>query len=377
MTAEPMTTEPMTAEPSPRAVRRRSRAAHHDEVHHLRAEDGARLSLIRVRGEREPTLGPVLLAAGSGVRAELFRPPVETTLVDALVDAGFEPWLFNWRGSIDFDPIPWTLDDVAAYDHPAAVRHIVAETGAATIKAVVHCQGSTAFSMSAVAGLVPEVDVIVSNAVSLHPVVPAFSRVKMDTLRPLSQRVTPYLDPSWGDGPTTWFSHVARAAVLATHWECDNPVCRMVSFTYGSGRPALWRHENLDEATHDWIRGEFGEVPMSFFAQMAQCIRAGQLVSVSTRPGLLERYADGPPRTDARIVLLAGRENRCFLPESQQRTFDHLERHRPGRQSLHLMAGYSHLDPFLGKNAARDVFPTIVDALVAGPGTAPVPVTGA
>lgn len=263
MTAEPMTTEPMTAEPSPRAVRRRSRAAHHDEVHHLRAEDGARLSLIRVRGEREPTLGPVLLAAGSGVRAELFRPPVETTLVDALVDAGFEPWLFNWRGSIDFDPIPWTLDDVAAYDHPAAVRHIVAETGAATIKAVVHCQGSTAFSMSAVAGLVPEVDVIVSNAVSLHPVVPAFSRVKMDTLRPLSQRVTPYLDPSWGDGPTTWFSHVARAAVLATHWECDNPVCRMVSFTYGSGRPALWRHENLDEATHDWIRGEFGEVPMT------------------------------------------------------------------------------------------------------------------
>ena len=51
---------------------------------------------------------------------------------------------------------------------------------------------------------------------------------------------------------------MARTAVLATHRECDNPVCRMVSFTYGSGRPALWSHDNLDEETHDWVRGEFG-----------------------------------------------------------------------------------------------------------------------
>ena len=40
------------------------------------------------------------------------------------------------------------------------------------MKAVIHCQGSTSFTMSAVAGLVPEVKTIVTNAVSLHPVVP-------------------------------------------------------------------------------------------------------------------------------------------------------------------------------------------------------------
>jgi hypothetical protein len=26
----------------------------------------------------------------------------------------------------------------------------------------------------------------------------------------------------------------------------------------GSGWPALWSHSNVHEATHDWIRGEFG-----------------------------------------------------------------------------------------------------------------------
>ena len=37
-----------------------------------------------MRGEREPTKGPVLLVHGAGVRAELFRPPVDRTIVDTL-----------------------------------------------------------------------------------------------------------------------------------------------------------------------------------------------------------------------------------------------------------------------------------------------------
>ena len=53
------------------------------------------------------------------------------------------------------------------------------ETGEEHLKAVVHCQGSTSFMMSAVAGLLPQVTTIVSNAVSLHPVVPSFSEFKL------------------------------------------------------------------------------------------------------------------------------------------------------------------------------------------------------
>ncbi len=342
----------------------RSRA-HRNETHFLRAGDGLPLTMIRVRGSDEPTKGPVLLVHGAGVRAELFRPPVERTIVDALVDDGWDVWLLNWRASIDLDPVPWTLDDAAAYDHPAAVRHIVEQTGAASMKAIVHCQGSTSFCMSAVAGLLPEVDLIVSNAVSLHPVIPPFARFKIRTLRPAMQQLTPYLNPAWGDGPTSAFSRVARTAVLVTHRECDNPVCRMVSFTYGSGRPALWSHDQLNEETHDWLRGEFAVVPMSFFAQMAACVKAGELVSVSRRPGLLDRYAAGAPRTDARFALFAGARNRCFLPVSQQLTHEYLGRYRSG-DTLHVLPDYGHLDVFLGKDAARDVFPAMLAELNVG-----------
>ncbi len=166
---------------------------------------------------------------------------------------------------------------------------------------------------------------IVSNAVSFHPVIPAVSVFKIRRLRPLLQPLSPYLNPAWGDEPDSLFARATRAAVNLTHRECDNSVCRQVSFTYGAGRPALWSHANLDADTHEWIRGEFGKVPMSFFAQMDASVRAGHLVSVSRREGLPDDYGVSAPRTDARWVLYAGRNNRCFLPESQERTHRWLE----------------------------------------------------
>ena len=36
---------------------------------------------------------------------------------------------------------------------------------------------------------------------------------------------------------------------------------------------------------------------------------------------------------------------------------------QPGRHALHVVPGYGHLDIFLGRNAARDVFPGMVAEL--------------
>ena len=78
------------------------------------------------------------------------------------------------------------------------------------------------------------------------------------------------------------------------------------------------------------------------------------------------RYGDAAPRTDARFALFAGAKNRCFLPESQERTYEFLQRHRPGKDSLHVLPGYGHLDPFFGKNADNDVFPQFLAELARG-----------
>jgi hypothetical protein len=336
---------------------------HVTDVQPLTALDGRPLTVVHVQGRHAPTRGPVLVVHGAGVRAELFRPPLPRTFVDSLIDEGWDVWLLNWRASIDLDPVPWTLDQAAAYDHPAAVAHVLAATGADRLKAVVHCQGSTSFMMAMVAGLLPEVDTVVSNAVSLHTVVPRLSAFKIRRVAPVVGRVLPYVSPAWGDRPEGPLTRLMVGFVRATHRECRNSVCRMVSFTYGAGHPALWSHANLDEATHDWIRGEFAEVPMTFFEQMNRCVRAGHLVSTDGIEGLPRSFVAQAPQTDARFALLAGENNRCFLAEGQRRTFDFLQKHRPGRDSLHVLPGYGHLDVFLGRRAAADTYPLILKEL--------------
>ena len=181
---------------------------------------------------------------------------------------------------------------------------------------------------------------------------------------PAMKRMLQYLDPGWGDHPPQTVGKLLTALVKLSHHECDNTACKLVSFTYGSGFPALWRHENLNEQTHEvFIPNEFGHVPMTFFAQMARCVTAGHLVSFEKFNDLPADYVAQEPATDARFVFLAGQLNQCFLPESQRQTYDYLDDIRPGYHALHVLPTYSHLDVFLGTSAARDVFPLILQEL--------------
>jgi hypothetical protein len=335
-----------------------------EQVHPFTARDGRALSLLRVRGEVSPR-GPVLLIHGAGVRSNIFRAPVRENLVERLVREGYDVWLEDWRASIELPPCDWTLDQAALYDHPRAVEKILAETGRERLKAVIHCQGSTSFTLSALAGLVPQVDTIVSNAVSLCPVIPAFSRFKLRFTLPLLHRLVDNLNPQWGEHAPDWKAQLIRLAALATHPERESAVSKLVSFTYGAGRPALWRHENLNEATQDWLRHEFARVPLTFFDQIWTSVKAGHLVPVDGHPELPGDLAAGPLRTDARWTFLAGELNRCFLPESQVRAHARFEARQPGRHRLHLIPRYSHLDIFMGQRASEDVFPLILAALQA------------
>jgi hypothetical protein len=329
----------------------------------FKARDNFKLNLLHFPPEGAGRSEPVVVVHGAGTRARLFLPPVEETIVDALLKAGYDVWLLNWRASIDLPPNRWTLDDAAVNDHPAAVQEILKRTGATSLKAIIHCQGSTSFMMSIVAGLLPEVKTVITNAVALHPMVPFLSWLKSRYLTDIVASHLSYLNPQWGlYAPPGWPTAI-NWFVRAVHHECKNAVCKQASFTYGAGFPTLWRHENLSDATHEWVKGEFAHVPMSFFCQIGRCIKAGQILSTGTYPELPTSFVSQAPRTDARFVFLAGELNKCFLSESQARTFDFFDRYQPGRHAFYELAAYGHLDVFIGEHAAKDIFPLIVDEL--------------
>lgn len=338
------------------------------QTHHVVTDDGMRLTLTRTCADKTPTGVPVMMVHGAGVRSQIFRPPRpdDQQLDSMLATAGFDVWNLDWRASIDQSPNQWTLDRAAVYDYPAAVARIVEVTGAAEIRALIHCQGSTSFMIALCAGLLPQISCVVSNAVSLHPVVPGLARAKALYAVPSLGRFFPYLNPQWGISAPPGLPYLFDLYVRSIHHECTNPVCKWASFTFGSGFPTLWRHENLDLATHDWLAGEFAHVPMSFFRQMGHSIKAGHLVSTGEFDVLPGSVVGQAPRSDARIVLLAGALNDCFLPEAQARSFDFLDGHAPGRHSCHTLAGYGHLDVFIGQNAPQEVFPLIIDELRKG-----------
>lgn len=331
------------------------------EIIDFKALDGFPLNLWHFKSNNPPTKGPVLLVHGAGVRANIFNAPTDKNIIQFLAEDGYDVWLENWRASIDLEPNEWDLDVVAKNDHPAAVKKIVELTGYKEIKAIIHCQGSTSFMISVSMGLVPEVKTIISNAVSLHPVVPKWSVFKLKFLVPIVNTLFDYLNPQWGMEAPDFKTKILRKLVKVTHPEDDTMVGKFVSFTYGSGFPALWLLKNLNAETKEWIQHEFAEVPLSFFKHIRSCINNGVLVPKNKKNGT--SYAPEDFNTDARIALFGGIKNLCFLPESQKNTFEYLERLDPGVHRLYLLEEYSHLDVFFGKNSHIDVFPLMIAEL--------------
>jgi hypothetical protein len=137
----------------------------------------------------------------------------------------------------------------------------------------------------------------------------------------------------------------------------------MINYMVGVGPHFLFAHDALDTPTHEWLTGDFGQLPMNLCKQWGRSLHAGHV----DLPALPESLLDQPPKTDARIVLLAGVDNNFCLPEGQRRTFEWLESMRPGYHGYHEFAGFGHLDLWLGRAAPEQTWPVMLAELERGP----------
>ncbi|MFE4695637.1 alpha/beta hydrolase [Streptomyces sp. NPDC056738] len=335
----------------------------------FRAGDGVRLGLTRVdSGERDRPA--VLLLHGHTASADMFLLPETRNLVDVLLDDGYEPWLLDWRGScrLPYNETGqrYTYDDVALHDIPDAVARIRERIGDRPLFVVAHCIASLALSLSMTAGLVPGLAGVVSQGVFLTPKLAGRTSLRMTLAGELLKSRIDHIPVDFRrvglrSRYTPLFALASRGAA------CPDPTCQILhNSAWGSGA-SLFLHENLSEATHDRLAELLGPAPLWILPHLRRIELARSVVRWHDTD---HRYRALPPnaldaaaRIDTPVLLLAGSENGLWL--DSQRLCQEVLAHRQPQLDVSYteIPGYGHLDTFLGRGAALDVFGHILEFL--------------
>ncbi|WP_028799639.1 alpha/beta hydrolase [Streptomyces sp. 142MFCol3.1] len=352
----------------PRPLRHRLDPAAVEEIP-FHAGDGVRLGLTRV-GEGAGEGPAVLLLHGHTASADMFLLPETRNLVDVLLDDGYEPWLLDWRGScrLPYNETGrrYTYDDVALYDVPEAVAHIRRRIGDRPLFVVAHCIGSLALSLSMTAGLVPGLAGVVSQGVFLTPKLAGRTSLRMSVAGELLKGRIDHIPVDFRavglrSKYTPLFALAGRKA------SCPDPTCQILhNSAWGTGA-SLFVHEHLCETTHYRLAELLGPAPLWILPHLRRIELARTVVrwhDTDHRYRALPANAlDAAARIDTPVLLLAGSENGLWL-DSQELCRDVLARRQPQLDvSYTEIPGYGHLDTFLGRGAALDVFGHILDFL--------------
>ncbi|MBP2473618.1 cholesterol oxidase [Crossiella equi] len=341
-------------------------------THPFTTEDGLGLSLLRfLRAESQDV---VLLIPGLTQSSDMFIMPEHRNLVSYLLDNGFgDVWSLDGRMSnrhpYNHTMHRYTFDDVAHWDNVHAVETIRRAIGPdRRLHVISHCMGALTFLMSLTAGVVEGVSSVVANSVALTPNLPRYSAVKLAVAPELFEYAAgfEYIDPRWGEAPRFTRGWLFAKLISAVHHECDESACHILSHAWGSGWPALYRHENLLEVTHRRLGDLCGATGAHYWRHVRKMYMAGRAVKYDPKDERHEElpndYLSNAVNLDMPILLTTGDTNNCF-GDSNEVCYRKLEKMTPGRHEFRILPGYGHLDPFIGENAAMDVFPHLLDFL--------------
>jgi cholesterol oxidase len=341
--------------------KRRPLRAPEPEFVPVTAPDGVELLLTRYRDAGRK--GPVIVAHGLGTSSRMFTlDTVDTNLLEYLVAADYDVWLFDYRSSVLLPGArsPHTADDVARKDWPTAVARVRELTGAESVKVIAHCFGGTTFSMAMLAGL-QGIRSAVCLQGSTHLLASEGAGLRTGLYAAGLRRALGISSAAEGGSTPSWSErYYERALSICPQEEppCDNEACQKLGFLYSR----LYEHARLDPATHAAMTEIFGEVPPSILDSLARIASAGFVVGADGE----DAYLPHLERMALPIRFIHGAENACFLPASTQKTFEMLSaRNGAGLYTREVIAGYGHHDTIFGKTAAVDVYPKIIEHLSA------------
>jgi pimeloyl-ACP methyl ester carboxylesterase len=320
------------------------------------AADGAGLCLHHTSGGGR---GPVILSPGTAMTALSYcLDTVPCNLAEFLVAKGFDLWLFDWRTSplLAAHEQPYTLDDVARYDWPAAVSEVRRQTGKDQVAVMAHCLSSPCFMLSLVRGYLDRehVSTFVASQVGLNltmtPVGKLKLQTRLDRLLPGGEMM--HQKPSHLSGQMSDLAISVLARLLPKSYSCDNRACYRHSASFGD----LIQHSRVNPATHAMMGELIPECLTGFLKDVAVWGRKDNVLADEDRGHL--------SRLQLPIQLISGGENRMFVPKSTELTYEMLcEANGPANYKRTVYDGFGHLDCFVGDDACEAIWPDIAAAL--------------
>lgn len=325
---------------------------------------------------KNETKDVVLLLHGLTTSSDMFIMPEHYNTVQYLHDHGIgDIWALDWRGSnhytYNLEPHRYSVDHIAKYDIPAVIQSIKNRVGNdVRIHVIAHCVGSLGFFCALAAGKCTNIASVISNCVSLTPRVHKMSFLKLMFAPNFVEYILgyPYLSPKIpyfpGPGFGKWLYNLF---IRPFHWECHEPSCHTISFMWGSGHPAAYKHENLSPVTHRRLADLFGGTSVNYYRHIFKMIKNKSALPYKNKEidsSLPDNYLNNmkniniPP-----IFLVEGKENHIF-PHSNFATYNELKKIVPDAPiSYHEFKKYGHQDIFIGKNCSEDILPTLMKFL--------------
>ena len=328
------------------------------EPYPFQTTDGTDLLLTRYRAGDK---GPVVVGHAFGVNSLSYAiDTVDTNFLEYLCAHQFDVWLLDYRASpaLPASMKDFSIDDIAQQDWPAAIERVRSVTGAADVQVVAHCVGSMSLMMALLAGMTGVRSAICSQ-LTLHPVTWWVNDVKAflglaGWLRGAGIRS---VNVNWRH---TLFDDAVdkllRLDPIPRGESCDSAVCRRIFGLFGPS----YTHAQLNAATHDAMHEMFGTVSVKAFEHLSLILERGEVVN-SMGDDVYMPHLD---RLALPILFIAGAENREFYPLTSERTFEALRSaNNPEFYERLVFPAYAHMDCFVGKSAARDIFPSLLEHL--------------
>jgi hypothetical protein len=231
-------------------------------------------------------------------------------------------------------------------------------TGATDVQVVAHCMGAMTLLMATIEGL-EGVRSAVCSQVTTYFHTDALNRLKAqiglaDGLTAIGIRnVNALFRPNLGDAA---IETVLRLFPVTKAERCSDPVCHRIFGIFGP----VYTHSQLDPATHRAMSEIFGVANVTVLKHLLKILRAGKAVDAKGKDAYLPHVArlSGYP-----IHFIAGTKNEICKPSASEQLYQELAKPGSDHFTRTVFDGYAHLDCFVGKNAANDIFPDLVHQL--------------